>query len=220
MQGPKPKSAKSQLTSSECPHGFPTSRSMASPSTTSAHRRRAVAVPHRAAATGPTRVGGRQPGHFAGEAPLDLVRSPRGRRVRSHEPLPRRRTRCRGDPGPPGLHAVADRHVRPSAGSGLRRARCRARHRWAPAAVHSHAARTARLGGRSVVRRDHVEPARRRPFHLRRQMPGTHRIRLYGTSIGCGSGLPCHRADDQPWVHAGAPRRVASEYAARPMRHP
>ena len=86
MQGPKPKPATSQLTSSECPHGFRTSRSMASRSATSAHRRRAVAVNENSLRTqrdGSINVictrlplNDHAPGHLSGRRPHRPVRNP------------------------------------------------------------------------------------------------------------------------------------------------
>ena len=71
----------------------------------------------------------------------------------------------------------------------------RARHRRTPAAVHRHPARTAQLGKRALVRRNHLYTFGRRPAHAHRSMPRPHRIRLCGTGFRGRVVISRHRPD-------------------------
>ena len=60
----------------------------------------------------------------------------------------------------------------------------RPRHRRASPSVHHHTSCATQLGSRAVVRRDHLDAARRSPVHPHRALPGPHRVRVCRTGIG------------------------------------
>ena len=96
----RPRSTRSPPTSSASPPGRRRSRRRpGSPSTSSCPRRGAVPLPHRDAPALTRSCRRRSAGSIDRRRPaLDLLRPRRGRRVRRHEPVPRRRA---GRPGRP-----------------------------------------------------------------------------------------------------------------------
>ena len=108
--------------------------------------RGAVPVPHRDAGAVPERVRRGRPCRRPRPPPLDLLRPRRGGRVRSDEPVPRRRAPGPGRPQRPRLHGVAERPRRPSAARGRRRRGDRPRR--AATALPDDAPRAAQLGER------------------------------------------------------------------------
>ena len=121
--------------------------------------------------TGPRRhvpvgVRGRRHGAAARAAALDHVRSPRSRRVRGDEPVPRRRTERPGGPHRARVHGVDQRPRRPTPGTDHSRQHLRPRRPAHP--QHRHAPRAPRLGRPRDLRRDHRHTVLRRPPFPRR----------------------------------------------------
>ena len=111
----------------------------------------------------------RSPGRVAA---VDHLRPRRGRRVRGHEHVARRRARRPGRLRRARLHGLAERPVRPSAApAGGRRG---ARPRRQAGAPDLDASRAPRLGGAGAVRGDDGHAAVRRPVHAGRRRAGAH----------------------------------------------
>ena len=139
--------------------------------------RRAAAVPHRAAAHVPAGPRRRGPDHPARAAALDRLRPLRGRRVRRHERVARRRTAGAGGARADRLPGLAQRHGRSRAARAGRRRGDRARRRQAACATSTR--RTSRTAGTPACCYEETtrHPALRRPVHPARQRPGADRGR-------------------------------------------